>query len=72
LIDNDFLDEGRKVISDLHGGDPDDLKAVTEYNEIKEMVAKDVSVPALLGLAGSHPYLAFSGRPLLSRNVEAL
>ena len=45
LIDNDFLDEGRKVISDLHGGDPDDIKAIAEFDEIKDMVEKDRMVP---------------------------
>ena len=42
MIDTDQLDEGRRVISDLHGGDADDIKAMAEYNEIKDMVEKDV------------------------------
>ncbi|KAF8594102.1 MFS general substrate transporter, partial [Ceratobasidium sp. AG-I] len=51
LIDTDQLDEGRRVISDLHGGDPDDIKAMAEYNEIKDMVEKD-------RLAGDRSYLS--------------
>ncbi|CAE6467839.1 unnamed protein product [Rhizoctonia solani] len=45
LIDHDFLDEGRRVISDLQGADPDDPKVVAEFEEIKDMVEKDLISP---------------------------
>ncbi|KAI9445090.1 general substrate transporter [Lactarius indigo] len=38
LIDVDRDDEGMQVIADLHGGDPEDLAAKTEFREIKERV----------------------------------
>ncbi|KAF8269317.1 general substrate transporter [Lactarius quietus] len=38
LIDVDRDDEGMRVIADLHGGDPEDLAAKTEFHEIKERV----------------------------------
>ncbi|KAH9064110.1 general substrate transporter [Lactarius vividus] len=38
LIDVDRDDEGMRVIADLHGGDPEDLSAKTEFREIKERV----------------------------------
>ncbi|KAH9175469.1 general substrate transporter [Lactarius sanguifluus] len=38
LIDVDRDDEGMQVIADLHGGDPEDLTAKTEFREIKERV----------------------------------
>jgi myo-inositol-1-phosphate synthase len=44
LIDHDYLDEGRQVISDLHGVDLDDVKVVAEFDEIKEMVEQDVGL----------------------------
>ena len=42
LIDVDRDDEGMRVIADLHGGDPEDLAAKTEYCEIKERVIAEV------------------------------
>jgi hypothetical protein len=42
LIDVDRDDEGMRVIADLHGGDPEDLAAKTEYSEIKERVIAEV------------------------------
>ncbi|KAI0814889.1 general substrate transporter [Irpex lacteus] len=38
LIDNDRDDEGMRVIADLHGGDPEDVVAVAEFQEIKDRV----------------------------------
>lgn len=38
LIDNDKDEEGMRVIADLHGGDPEDLVARAEFQEIKERV----------------------------------
>ncbi|KAI0067795.1 general substrate transporter [Artomyces pyxidatus] len=38
LIDVDRDDEGMQVIADLHGGDPEDLMAKAEFQEIKERV----------------------------------
>jgi hypothetical protein len=31
-----------QVIADLHGGDPEDLAAKTEFHEIKEQVISEV------------------------------
>lgn len=42
LIDVDRDDEGMQVIADLHGGDPEDLVAKTEFREIKEQVISEV------------------------------
>ena len=42
LIDNDRDSEGMRVIADLHGGDPEDVVAVAEYEEIKERVMWEV------------------------------
>ncbi|KAG8742204.1 hypothetical protein FRC10_001900 [Ceratobasidium sp. 414] len=50
LIDTDRLDEGRQVINDLHGGDPDDIRAAAEFNEIKDMVEKDVGDRSYLSM----------------------
>ena len=43
LIDHDKDVEGMQVIADLHGGDPEDLVARAEFQEIKERVLFDVS-----------------------------
>lgn len=32
-----------RVIADLHGGDPEDLVAIAEFQEIKEKVEEEVS-----------------------------
>ncbi len=42
LLDTDQDDEGMRVIADLHGGDPEDPKAVAEFREIKDKVLEDV------------------------------
>ena len=42
LIDNDRDSEGMRVLADLHGGDPEDVVAVAEYEEIKERVMWEV------------------------------
>jgi hypothetical protein len=44
LIDTDQNEAGLQVIVDLHGGDPEDVKANEEYQEIKNLVAISVSV----------------------------
>lgn len=44
LIDNDRDAEGLRVIVDLHGGDPQDLIALSEYEEIKERVMLEVCI----------------------------
>ncbi|QRV75792.1 Sugar (and other) transporter [Ceratobasidium sp. AG-Ba] len=68
LIDTDRLDEGRNVIVDLHGGDPTDLKAAAEYDEIKDMVEKD-------RLVGDRSYLAmwrrYKQRVLIAMSSQA-
>ncbi|CAE6467093.1 unnamed protein product [Rhizoctonia solani] len=68
LIDNDFLDEGRSVISDLHGVDLDDLKVTAEFEEIKDMVQKD-------RLIGDRSYLAmwrrYRQRVLIAMSSQA-
>jgi hypothetical protein len=43
LIDHDKDVEGMQVIADLHGGDPEDLVARAEFQEIKERVLLDVN-----------------------------
>ena len=42
LIDVDRDEEGLRVIVDLHGGDPEDLVAKAEFNEIKQRVLSEV------------------------------
>ena len=42
LIDVDRDDEGMRVIADLHGGDPEDLIAKAEFQEIKDRVIFEV------------------------------
>jgi hypothetical protein len=44
LIDNDKEMEGLQVISDLHGGDPDDPIAMAVYQEIKDKVREEVCI----------------------------
>lgn len=44
LIDTDQDAAGLRVIVDLHGGDPDDILAQAEFQEIKEKVVAEVSV----------------------------
>ena len=43
LVDVDRDDEGFQVLVDLHGGDPEDLIAKAEYQEIKDRVMFEVS-----------------------------
>lgn len=43
LIDTGRDDDGLQVLVDLHGGDPDDLKAKVEYNEIRDLVIAEAS-----------------------------
>jgi hypothetical protein len=38
LIDNDKDEEGMRVLADLHGGDPEDMVAKAEFQEIKDRV----------------------------------
>ncbi|EIN14124.1 general substrate transporter [Punctularia strigosozonata HHB-11173 SS5] len=38
LIDTDRDAEGMRVLADLHGGDPEDVMAQAEYQEIKETI----------------------------------
>jgi hypothetical protein len=42
LIDTDQDELGFQVITDLHGGDPENPKAKHEFQEIKESVMRDV------------------------------
>lgn len=42
LIDTDQDDAGMRVIVDLHGGDPEDLQAKAEFQEIKDRVIFEV------------------------------
>jgi hypothetical protein len=44
LIDNDRDAEGMRVIADLHGGNPEDVEAVAEFQEIKDRVMWEVEV----------------------------
>lgn len=37
-------EEGMRVIVDLHGGDPEDLVAKAEFNEIKQRVIAEVMI----------------------------
>ncbi|KAF9455027.1 general substrate transporter [Macrolepiota fuliginosa MF-IS2] len=41
LIDTDQEEEGRRVIADLHGGDPNDPLALAEFREIKDKVLEE-------------------------------
>lgn len=54
LIDVDRDSEGLQVLVDLHGGDPEDIKAKIEYNEIRDLVVAEVrdnGMQALLKLS---------------------
>lgn len=42
LIDSGHNAYGMRVIADLHGGDPDNPSAVSEYEEIKDKVREEV------------------------------
>jgi len=42
LIDTDQDAAGLRVIVDLHGGDPNDILARAEYQEIKDKVIYEV------------------------------
>ena len=44
LIDVDRDEEGMRVIADLHGGDPEDIVAKAEFQEIKDRVTFEVRV----------------------------
>lgn len=44
LIDTDKDDLGFQIIVDLHGGDPTNPRANSEFDEIKENVMREVSV----------------------------
>lgn len=48
LIDTDQDAAGMRVIVDLHGGDPNDILAQAEFQEIKEKVVSEVSVPTVM------------------------
>lgn len=54
LIDTDQDAAGMRVIVDLHGGDPNDILAQAEFQEIKEKVVSEVSVPMAM------PYLCYN------------
>ncbi|KAK7059064.1 hypothetical protein VNI00_001688 [Paramarasmius palmivorus] len=41
LIDTDKDEAGRQVLIDLHGGDPEDLNAMAEFQEIKDRVLEE-------------------------------
>ena len=47
LIDVDRDEEGMKVIAELHGGDPDDIVAKAEFQEIKDRVTFEVRLSHL-------------------------
>lgn len=47
LIDTDQDEAGKRVIVDLHGGDPNDLVAQAEFREIKEKIMSEVSDPTV-------------------------
>lgn len=49
LIDIDRDADGMQVLVDLHGGDPEDLTARAEYNEIRELVHAEVRLLHYLG-----------------------
>lgn len=48
LIDTDQDAAGMRVIVDLHGGDPNNILAQAEFQEIKEKVVSEVSVPMVI------------------------
>ena len=50
MIDVDRDDEGMRVIADLHGGDPNDVVARAEFQEIKDRVIFEVRTPACIVL----------------------
>lgn len=41
LIDNDKEADGMRVLADLHGGDPEDMVAKAEFQEIKDRVTAE-------------------------------
>lgn len=44
LIDTDQDEAGMRVIVDLHGGDPNDVVAQSEFQEIKDKVMYEVCI----------------------------
>jgi hypothetical protein len=46
LIDTDQDAAGMRVIVDLHGGNPDDILARAEFQEIKDKVMYEVNTPS--------------------------
>ncbi|KAG8724597.1 hypothetical protein FRC09_016740 [Ceratobasidium sp. 395] len=68
LIDTDKLDEGRRVVDDLHGEDPNDIRTEAEFNGIKDMVEKD-------GLVGDRSYISmwrrYKQRVLIAMSSQA-
>ena len=53
MIDVDRDEEGMRVIADLHGGDPEDIVAKAEFQEIKERVVWEVYVSLVETLIGT-------------------
>lgn len=45
LIDTDRDDEGLQIIVDLHGGDPNNVTALAEFDEIRDKVHEEVRLP---------------------------
>ncbi|KAF8320267.1 general substrate transporter [Clavulina sp. PMI_390] len=68
LIDNDQDENGKKVILDLHGDDPDNEEALKEFQEIKEAVMKE-------RVSGDRSYRTmwsrYKGRVLLAMSAQA-
>lgn len=62
-MDNDFDEEGKAVILDLHGGELDNVAALQEFQEIKDAVMKEVnhSLHWHLTYAGPNPSCANRG-----------
>ena len=60
LIDNDKDAEGLRVLIDLHGGDPEDMTAKEEFQEIKDRVMAEVRslVDRMQGIYSSFPSTA--------------
>lgn len=45
---------GLRVIADFHGGDPENLKAQAEFQEIKDKVLQEVHFPFIVYIYFSH------------------
>ncbi|KDQ63513.1 hypothetical protein JAAARDRAFT_202943 [Jaapia argillacea MUCL 33604] len=69
LIDVDRDSEGMRVLADLHGGDPEDLMAKSEFREIKDRVMEERESGE--GRTYSNMWKKYKRRVLLAMSAQA-